>query len=745
VLQKYALDLYATLEQESDQNCGFHRTGELWLACSKEEEKSLKIIRSQGRRHDLMAEFLSPREACEMAPILKEDGLRAVLYEPDAGFCDPASVTQAFAKAARKYGATIHRFTPVTGTTQRGDGGWDITTTRGTLHCEYLVNAAGLWAREVAALAGITMPLMPVEHHYMVTGAIPEIQAMKTRLQAISFSEANVYMRPEADGLLVGAYESKCVHWAEQGTPLDFGHELLPNDLGRMEDNLLLAMERVPCLESAGIKRIINGPMIFSPDLGPLLGPHPALTNYFCATGVMTGFNQGPGIGKVLAEWILEGEPGMDISFWDVARFGPWADKAYTKARTKYWYEHRSARVYPYQDYAAGRPLQKTPIHDLLKQSGAVFAEYNGWEDPVYFARNEDEQTPRYRYERANWFDAVGEEALAVRESVGLFEFSTFAKYRISGPAAEYWLDQLFANRIPSAIGKTALMPMLSPKGQVIGDFTLTRLGEQLFLLVGAGGMAGIHMRWFSSRLPATGVKLENLTSDYSGLHIAGPRARDVLQKITGEVVSNEHFPFLSGRLLDLAGSTQAIALRVSFTGELGYELYFPADRQVDVFHKLMTAGAEFGLHLAGSHALMSLRLEKSFPSWGLEIASDYYPNECGMDRFIATSKPEFCGREALMDQWEKGPREKIGTFVVDTTDTDAYGGEPIYHHDRLAGYVTSGGYGYHVGKSLALGFLTLEFHQPGNEFLVEILGRKCPAVLLDKAVYDPTGLRMKD
>ncbi|MFT5140711.1 MAG: dimethylglycine dehydrogenase [Lysobacterales bacterium] len=743
-LQKYALDLYPRLQEESGQDCGFHKTGELWLACSAEEEKSLKVFRGLGRRQNIEAEFISIAEACEMAPILNPEGLRSVLFEPDAGHCDPSSVTHAFARAARQYGATIHRFTPVTGTIQRDDGSWDVITDKGTIQAEYVVNAAGLWAREVAALAGIFMPLLPVEHQYMVTEPIAQIQAMKTLLPAISFSEANVYMRPEGGGLLLGAYESNCVHWAEQGTPLDFGHELLPNDLERMEDNLAMAMERVPCLESTGIKRIINGPMIFSPDLGPLLGPHPALQNYFCATGVMTGFNQGPGIGKVLAQWIIEGEPDMDVSFWDVARFGPWADKTYTRARSKYWYEHRSDRIYPYQDYSAGRPLQTTPIFDLLEKEGAAFTEYNGWEDPAYFARNDEERTPRYSYERANWFEAVGEEALAVRDGVGLFEFSTFAKYRITGSAAPAWLDQLFANRIPTVIGKTALMPMLSPKGKVIGDFTLTRLADDEFLLVGAGGMNLIHMRWFTSHLPETGVNLQDMTSDYAGLHIAGPNARSVLEKITNEDVSNVNFPFLSGRKLQLGECPQAIALRVSFTGELGYELYFPSRFQREIFQSLREAESEYGLRLAGSHSLMSLRLEKSFSSWGLELSSDFYPDESGMSRFIAIDKGDFLGRDAVLEHQKDGPREKIGTFVVEASNADAFGGEPIYYQGALAGYVTSGGYGFRVEKSLALGYLSPEFYQPGEEFYVEILGDKRKATLIASPSYDPQGLRMK-
>jgi dimethylglycine dehydrogenase len=630
----------------------------------------------------------------------------------------------------------------VTATRQTGNGEWDVVTDKGTIRAEYVVNAAGLWAREVAALAGITMPLMPVEHHYMVTEPIPEIEALTGRLPSISFSEANVYARQEGAGLLLGAYESNCVHWAEQGTPLDFGHELLPNDLERMEDNHAQAMERMPPLAEAGIKRIINGPMIFSPDLGPLLGPHPALRNYFCATGVMTGFNQGPGIGKVISEWIIEGEPELDVSFWDVARFGDWADAGYTKARTKYWYEHRSARVYPYEDFDAGRPLRKTPVYDELKAEGAVFAEYDGWEDPAYFARNEEEKTPRYSFGRANWFDAVGEEARAVRDAVGLFDFSTFAKYFIGGRDAEAWLDRIFANRMPARIGKTALMPMLSPKGRVIGDFTLTRLGEERFLLLGGGAMQRIHMRWFRDQLPDSDVTLENVSSEYAGLHVAGPEARSLLGNVTKDDLSNEALPFLSGRYIDLEGYPGAIAVRVSFTGELGYELYYPIEHHLDVFRAVKSAGKEFGLSLAGGHALMSLRLEKSFPSWGFDLSSDYYPDESGLSRFISMNKGEFIGRAAL--QAQSGPREKIATFLVDAGDADAYSGEPIYCGEDLAGYVTSGGYGYRIDQSLALGYLSPEYYEPGRQFEIEIIGERRPAIMAESPPYDPLGLRCR-
>ena len=744
ILQKYAVELYAELEKESGQDCGYNKTGELWLAMSEEEVKALKVIRSQGRRNGILAEFVTPGEAKDMCPILSESGLRAVLFEPDAGFIDPSGVTHAFAKAARKLGARIIRFAPVTATVPTADGEWEVVTEKGTIRAEFVVNAAGLWAREVAAMAGIDMPLLPVEHHYMVTETIPELACLGRKIPSLSYSEANVYARPEGGGLLLGAYERKCVHWAEDGTPLDFGHELLPNDLERMEENLAQAIERIPCLETVGIKRVLNGPMIFSPDLGPLLGPHPALRNYFCATGVMTGFNQGPGIGKVLAEWIIDGEPSLDVSFWDVARFGPWADRAYTKARTAYFYEHRSDRIYPYQDFSAGRPLRGTPIHETLKQAGAVFAEYEGYEDPVYFARTDAERTPQYAFERASWFDVVGEEARAVHDGVGLFDFSTFAKYFVTGPGAHAWLDHVFANRIPASNGKMALMPMLSPQGRVAGDFTLSRLVDDHFMLLGAGAMQRIHMRWFGDRLPDSGVAVANVSDKFAGLHIAGPRARSLLASVTDTDVSNEALPFLHARKINIAGNVEAVVARVSFTGELGYEIYVPWDAQQQVFDALRQAGKAFGLQLVGSHALMSLRLEKSFPSWGLELASDYYPVESGLARFIALDKGEFIGREALREANARGPRENIATFIIDADEADAYSGEPVYCDGELAGYVTSGGYGYRVGKSLALGYLSAEFADKADNLEIEILGDRRPARVSQLPVYDPTGVRMK-
>lgn len=743
-LQKYTRELYPVIEQEGEQPIGYHTCGGMTLARSVDERKKLETLRSRCLRNGIPSEFITIDEIKSRAPIINTEGLHAALYEPQKGYVDPASATNAFARAARKFGATIYRHSPVTSTRQCAGGEWEVTTPEGTIRCGTIVNAAGLWAREVAALAGITLPLLPVEHQYLVTETVPEIEAMSGELPTISDGEANWYLRQEGQGILLGAYESHCRHWAESGTPLTFGHELLPDDLSRMEENFMLAVERIPCLGTAGIKRVINGPMIFSPDLGPLLGPYPGTRGYFCAAGVMTGFNQGGGIGKVVAEWIIEGEPSLDVFAWDVARFGEWTGKSYTKARTKYFYEHRSHRVYPHQQFTTGRPVRTFPIYDRLKAAGAVFGENFGFEIPLWFARDGEPQEDRYCYERQNWFDTVGQEARGVRTSVGLFDSSSYSKFRITGAHSALWLDRILANRLP-AIGRAALSPMLSPKAKLIGDFTVTRLTETEFLVLGSGALQSFHMRWFETNLPTDGsVRVENISAQYCGLHVAGPRARDLLSRVTDADIGANAFPFLSGRRFDVGACPEVVCVRVSFTGELGYELWFPSAYQIPLFDTLREAGRDLDLTLAGSRALMSLRLEKSFPSWGLDLSSDYFPSETSLARFVRMDKKDFVGRDAAAVRLAEGPRERFATFVVDATDTDAVGGEAVFCGGEFAGYTTSGGYGYNVDESLALGYLKPQFYKPDANYEVEIVGERRPAILSAAARFDPTGQRMR-
>ena len=744
ILQKYTIGLYPQLEAESGQSCGYHPVGGIHLARTEDQVMALRLLHSRGKRNGIDSEFISIEEARRRAPILDTTGIRAVLHEPLKSYCDPASVTQAYAKAARDLGAKVHRFTTVTATRALPDGGWEVATPAGTIRTEFLVNAAGLWAREVAALAGIELPLMPVEHHYMVTETIPEIAAFDGEIPNISEPSGGYYCRQEGKGLLLGAYESTCVHWAEDGTPKDFGHELLPNDLSRMEENLARAVKSMPCLESAGIKRIINGPMIFSPDLGPLLGPYPGLKNYFCACGVMSGFNQGGGVGKALAEWMIEGEPSLDIFFWDVARFGDWAGRRFTKERTRYFYEHRTDIIYPFQEFAAGRPMRTFPIHDRLAQAGAVFGLNYGFEYPLWYARDGDAREDRYGFDRGNWFEAVGEECRALRDRVGLLEISTFAKYEVKGPGAARGLDRLLANRLPRP-GKTTLSPMLSPAGRLLGDFTVSALAEDRFLLLGSGPMQRFHMRWFEGQLPADGsVSVENLSARYCGLHIAGPEARTLLQQVgEGETGANA-FPFLSVREMAIGPCPRAFVVRISFTGELGYEIYMPAEYQRAVYEALWDKGGELGLSHVGSRALLSCRIEKGFASWGSDLTADYTPFESNLGRFVRLDKPDFVGKAAAASAAASPPRERLGSFAIQADGADCFGGEAVYRDGELAGYITSGSYGHRLGRSLALGYVKTRHYEDGAAFEVEVLGERRPARLSERPLYDPEGTHLR-
>jgi dimethylglycine dehydrogenase len=744
VLQKYTIDLYPLLQEESGQDCGLHYTGELLVAKDAEEVKTLSIAQAFGKRYGIESEFISADRAKELAPTLNTDDLTAILHEKTAGYCDPASVTHAFAKVARNLGATIHRHTPVLETNPRADGKWDVVTEKGTITADYVVNAAGLWGREVAALAGIKLPLMPVEHHYLVTEDIPEMAGIGSDHALLSYADANLYIRPEGKGLLIGAYESKCTHWAQDGTPLDFGHELLPDDLSRMEKEFLAAVDLIPGLADAGIKSVINGPMIFSPDLGPLIGPYPGKPGYFCANGVMTGFNQGGGIGKVLAEWIIDGEPSLDVSFWDVARYADYAGTRYSREMTKYWYENRSHRVYPYQTFSAARPMKTSAIYDRLKDAGAVFGETCGWEDAYWYAANDAERAETYSYERPAWYSAVARESRAVRDTAGLFELTSYGKYRFSGGNAVEFLDRIMANRIP-AVGKTALCPMLSHQGKVIGDFTVTRLDADSCLVLGSGSMEKIHERWFVAQMPASGVTYENLTNRYAGLHVAGPNAKAIMAAVAPCIsFDSADFPFLSGREMEIGPCPGAFVIRVSYTGECGYEIYMPMEYQRALFDELMDMGAAHGLTLAGGHALMALRLEKGFAGWNLELTSDYFAHETALARFVRYGKEGFIGRAAALAAKEAGPREVFVQFIVDAGDSDAFGGEPVFLNGTLAGYTSSGGRGFCAEASLALGYLYPDMVDTAAVYEIDIVGKRCTARLLTSPPVDPEGLRMR-
>lgn len=742
VLQRDTIDFYPELEEESGQSCGLHIVGGMYLARDDDQHHQLARIRSQAQRSGVESEFISAKEARERSSILNTDGVTSILYEPRKGYCDPASVTNAFAKAARQRGARIERYTQMTATTQNPDGSWTVETNKRTIHAGAIVNAAGLWGREVAALAGISLPLMPVEHHYLVTDDIPEVISAAKETAHISEMSGGYYLRKEGNGLLLGVYEETCTLWAEEGTPLDFGHELLPDALERLENVLAHVEETIPCMGRAGIKRVVNGPMIFSPDLSPLVGPHPALRNYYCANGVMSGFNQGGAVGRIISDWLVDGESSMDVHFWDVARYGSWADTDFACVRAKYGYEHRQKVHFPFEEIPVGREKTVSEVYDNLKARGAVHGAVFGQEHPMWYADGPENARDEYSFGRGNWHDTVAEECKAARENVALFDITVFAKYRVSGVKSASWIDRVFAGRLPG-IGATRLSPMLSPQGKLIGDFTITRLAENDFLLLGAPIMQDSHMRWFKMACPPEDrPEIENVTQAYGGIHLAGPQSRDLLATLTEEDVSNTAFPFMTGRRLTLPGGNEVLAVRVSFTGELGFEIYVPRATHAETYGAVVAAGKAFGLRHAGARAMGSLRIEKGYASWGADLSPDYSVRACGLSRFVAMDKGDFVGRDAYMRQ-SNIPAQRFRQFTVQANGRDCFGGETIFFEDRICGHVTSAAFGHSTGQSLALGYLD---HDIADTAALEIdfLGKRVPARVLAAPVYDPTSERLR-
>ena len=740
-MHHYSITLYPKLEAETGQSCGIHAIGGIYLAASAERADQLRILKSKSKYLGFTFDQISIEETLEMFPLLDPAGVQASFWQPDEVHVDPSGVTHAFAKGARQMGAEIERFCPVIETNPRPDGGWDVVTEKGTVVAESVVNAAGLWGREVARLAGIELPLAPMEHQYLVTEPVEAVEALTKEMPLLHDADGEYYLRQEGQGFLFGAYERGGKHWAVEGTPLDFGHELLPDDLDRISENYMRAVERVPSLGEAGVKRVINGPMIWTPDVYALVGPMPGLRNYYAANGMIPGFSQGPGVAKSLAEIIVHGQPEWDISALDVARFGPYAGKGYTMAKAADNYETRFRIHFPNEERDAGRPLRTRPIYLKQKEQGAVHGASYGWEVPLFFAPGGGEVVHSFR--RASWFEQVREECLALRAGVGLLDTSHFAKYRVSGPGAEAWLNHVMCNRMPQVDGKTVLTPMANEAGRVIGDFTVTRAGPEEYYLFGSGVAERYHWRWFEPLLPESGVKFESLTAAWAGFNLAGPRSREMLAELVAADTSNEAFPFLTTQWHDM-GLARGLVLRISFTGDLGYEIYVPNECQLALYERLLELGKGYDLKLCGGYAMGSLRLEKGYGSWGREYGPEYTPFEAGLDRFVRLQKDDFIGREALLRLKEETPRWKFCAFTVDAEDADAWGGEPVMLDGRAVGQVTSGGYGHHVGQSIALAYLDSADIDPNADYRVEIVGEPRPARMITAPLFDPNGGRMR-
>ena len=752
-LQLHTLKFYPELERESGQDIGLHRTGQYYLASTKERMDYL--IQEQAKLRDMNPDiaFVDLAEVKRMNPLIETQHYLGALFDPLDGYVDPASVVQAYAKAARGRGASIYQHTKVEATNPRADGGWDVVTEAGTIVTEYLVNAAGLWARDVGWMAGINLPVLAMEHHYLITESIPELQQLSHEVPAMVDYEANCYGRQERDGMLLGTYEEGGQPWSVDSTPWDFGHELLPDALDRIGDRLEVAFQRFPLLEKAGIKKVVNGPFTFAPDGNALVGPVGGLRNYWVACGVMAGYAQGAGVGLAFAEWMVEGEPGLDVFAMDVARFGDFATRHYTHERVIENFGRRFKVTYPNEQLTAARPWRTTPLYDEFTEQGACFGVSYGLEHPLWFAPKGVSPVETPTYYRSEAFAHVAEEVRRVREGVGVLELANFAKYTVAGEHVDEWLDTLFAGKLP-AVGRCGLSPVISPRGRLLGDLSITNFGEyqgrQTYGIVGSGAAQAAHMRLFLAHRPELGVAIHNHSSEMPGLGLSGPKSREVLQRLTRRDVSDEAFRFMSGCRMEVGGF-DAIVLRVSFTGELGYEIYTESEYHRALYHAIRAAGADFDIAPFGGYALMSMRLEKNFGAWTMDFREDFTAQEAGLDMFIAYDKEaDFIGKSAARDERQAGPRQKRVTFVVDVAGSadneiaDARGDEPIYFNDEYAGFVTSGGYGHYVGKSFAIGYIRAELAQATEPFAIEIMGRQCPATIQPTPMWDPTGSRMR-
>ncbi|ASJ73690.1 GcvT family protein [Granulosicoccus antarcticus] len=746
-LQKYTVELYKEIEEYSGQDIGLHMTGGIMLAATRERFDWLKSIAAKGRYLGLEAQILSPTEAHELMPLIDPDQFVGALYDKVEGHLDPYGTTHAYAKSAKKNGATIELHTMVEDLVQRADGTWDVITNKGNIHAEHVVNAAGLWAREVGRMTGLELPVLAMEHMYLITEQMPEVVEFNERtgremLHAVDF-DGELYLRQEGRGMLMGTYEKDCRPWSAHTTPWTFGHELLESDLDRITPELEVGFTHFPAFNNAGIKQVINGPFTFSPDGNPLVGPVPGKRNLWSACAVMAGFSQGGGVGLALANWMIDGDPGMDVFAMDIARFGNFASRSYTNKKVRENYSRRFSIRFPNEELPAGRPLKTSPLYEPMKAAGAQFTASHGLEVPLWFAPPGTEE--QFSWRRSTDFAPVGDEVRAVRSAVGLIEISGFAKYSVTGADSAAYLDRVLACQLP-AEGRMTLAPMLKHDGKLIGDFTVANLGDGEWFIAGSGIAEDYHMRWFRQQISdSERVDVRPYGMSLMGVSIVGPRAREVLAAVTDEDVSAESFRFMDIRHLSI-GMAQALVGRVSFTGDLGYEIWTKPEDLRHVYDVLMAAGEQYGIRLFGLRALNSLRLEKNYGGWAREYRPIYTPFEAELGYFVALDKSaDFIGKAAAVEAHDnKGGPMRLRGFVVDVHDADVIGDEPIYLEGKVCGWVTSGGYAHHSQLSMAMGYVPRDVADTQIGWEVEILGERLPARLQRAPVFDADGSRMR-
>ena len=739
-LMAYTIRLYKEIEETSGHSTGFKPSGGFYLASNEVWADYLKRERSKARYMGLDQEFISLEEVVKKNPLIDPKRYISALWDPIDGEVDPSGVTYAFAKAAKVHGAKYYNNTVVKDTKQKKDRTWDVITNKGNINAEVVINAGGLWAREVGQMAGINLPVQPMEHHYLITETIPEIEAMGEgkRLPVGTDFEGNIYFRQEGKGMLLGTYEPKSTPWKVEGTPMDFGHELLEPKLDNIQDRLAIGFERMPALEKAGIKNIVNGPFTFGPDGSPLIGPVPGLKNYWVAVGVMAGFCQGGGVGKCIAEWIIDGEPSIDVWAMDVARFGNYASPQYGTIKSSENYERRFIMTFPNETLPKGRKQKTTALYDRFVSKGAVMGDIFGLESVLWFANNPKDAYEEPTIKRSRSHEYVSKEVKNVRENVGLIEIANFSKHEFQGIDSRKFLDYVLAGRIPKP-GRISLNPMLTHKGKLYGDLTVACINENEFIVFGSGAVQEMHRRWFENYTKDFDVNYRNRSDDFHGFSLSGPKSRDLLQKLVRENISNESFKFRDTREMFVAG-VPAIVNRISFTGELGYEIYVAPHFQIKLYEEMEKVGQEFNLKPFGSRALMSMRLEKSWGAWTLDYRPDFTAKESGLDFFIDWKK-DFIGKEIAK---KDNSNLKLTPLIVETDDIDVTNNEAVMKDGKSIGYVTSGGFAHYVNKSIAFSYLDKNILNSDEKIQVEINGNFYNCSIIKEPLYDPSGKKMR-
>ena len=742
-----SLELYSRLEAETGQPVGFHRCGQLRLATSADRLDEYRHYLGVARSMGIDCDIVSAQQAGQLWPIADMSDVLGALYHPQDGHIAPADLTQALAKGARASGGRIYRRTEVTGISRSAGGEWQLSTSNGEFVAEHVVTATGNYARQTGRMVGLNLPSIPVLHQYLVTDAVEEVRRGRSSGQpeypVLRDDKTKFYLRQENDSLLLGPYDPAPPSWAADGVPADFGADLLPPDLDRIEHQFEGAVGRCNALGNVGIKSVVNGPIAHTPDGRPLIGPAPGLENYWLAEGLTAGILTAGGVGHYLADWIVNGEPSIDMWPVDPRRYGKHVGKTYTVAKNKEAYGHIFDIHYPNWELPAGRPAKTSPCHDRLTRAGAVWGEVGGWERAQWFApANAPPEILTFRVSDA--FAHVAAECRAVRQGVGLLDLSSFAKFEIAGPDAEAFLDRRLANRLP-APGRVALCHALSGSGKVMSEFTVARLARDHFYLVGPA-MTEVYDEDLLRRAarPGMTVSIVNVTMGWGCFVVAGPHSRSLLAELTETPLSNEAFPWFGLRECEVGLATGVRVLRVNYLGELGYELHHPIAFQHHLLDRLQSVGVAYGLRHFGFRALNSLRLEKSYRAIKAELTTEDTLDEAGLGRFARPDKGDFTGRAALLAERETPVRRRLVTLAIDCADSDVEpaANQAIYAGDRVVARSLSGAFGHHVGTGLALAYLPPELAAPGTALRYSILGTTYAARVVPDSPHDPGNLR---